>query len=163
MASRYLHRRRVLFHETDLAGIVHFSNFFKYMEEAEHAFLRSVGLSIHPEENWRSPVRHGWPRISATCDFHVPLQFEDEIEIELIVAEVRTKSIRYRFYFWKHPDGERVRAATGEIVVVSVIADRAAGTIQSSPIPEVFRDRIEVHPQAEAGGAPAPTSALPRT
>ena len=103
------------------------------------------------------------PRISATCDFHVPLQFEDEIEIELIVAEVRTKSIRYRFYFWKHPDGERVRAATGEIVVVSVIADRAAGTIQSSPIPEVFRDRIEVHPQAEAGGAPAPISAPPRT
>jgi acyl-CoA thioester hydrolase len=149
MASRYLHRRRVLFHETDLAGIVHFSNFFKYMEEAEHAFLRSIGLSIHPEENWRSPVRHGWPRVSATCDFHAPLQFEDEIEIELLVAEVRTKSIRYRCYFWKRPDGERIRAATGEIVVVSVIADRAAGTIQSTSIPDIFRERIEVHPQLE--------------
>jgi acyl-CoA thioester hydrolase len=149
MASRYLHRRRVLFHETDLAGIVHFSNFFKYMEEAEHAFLRSIGLSIHPEENWRSPVRHGWPRVSATCDFHVPLQFEDDLEIELLVAEVRTKSIRYRCHFWKNPDGQRVRAATGEIVVVSVIADRAAGTIASTPIPDVFRERIQAHPQVD--------------
>lgn len=149
MASRYLHRRRVLFHETDLAGIVHFSNFFKYMEEAEHAFLRSIGLSVHPEENWRSPVRHGWPRVSAKCDFHVPLQFEDEIEIELLVAEVRSKSIRYRGYFWKDPDGKRVRAATGEVVVVSVIADRAAGTIQSAPIPDRFREKIEPHPGLE--------------
>ena len=149
MASRYLHRRRVLFHETDLAGIVHFSNFFKYMEEAEHAFLRSIGLSVHPEENWRSPVRHGWPRVSAKCDFHVPLQFEDEIEIELLVAEVRSKSIRYRGYFWKDPDGKRVRAATGEVVVVSVIADRAAGTIQSAPIPDRFREKLEPHPGLE--------------
>ena len=149
MASRYLHRRRVLFHETDLAGIVHFSNFFKYMEEAEHAFLRSIGLSVHPEENWRSPVRHGWPRVSAKCDFHVPLQFEDEIEIELLVVEVRSKSIRYRGYFWKDPDGKRVRAATGEVVVVSVIADRAAGTIQSAPIPDRFREKLEPHPGLE--------------
>lgn len=160
MASRFLHRRRILFHETDLAGIVHFSNFFKYMEEAEHAFLRSVGLSIHPEENWRTPVRHGWPRVSATCDFHVPLQFEEEIEIELLVAEVRTRSIRYRFHFWKDPDQARIRAATGELVVVSVVADRAAGTIQSQPLPDAFKERLQPHPEAEApSGATLVTSA----
>lgn len=150
MPSRFLHRRRILFHETDLAGIVHFSNFFKYMEEAEHAFLRSVGLSIHPEENWRSPVRHGWPRVRAACDFHMPLQFEEEIEIELQVAEIRTRSIRYRCLIWKDPDGRRLRAATGELVVVSVVADRAAGTIQSAPLPPTFRERLQPHP--EAGG-----------
>jgi YbgC/YbaW family acyl-CoA thioester hydrolase len=144
VASRFLHRRRVRFHETDLAGIVHFSNFFKFMEEAEHAFLRSVGLSIHPDEDWRNPVRRGWPRVSAACDFHIPLQFDDEIEIELLVAEMRTTSIRYRCYLWKDPDGERIKAATGEMVVVSVMADREAGTIQSAPIPESFREKIEV-------------------
>jgi len=149
MASRFLLRRRILFHETDLAGIVHFSNFFKFMEEAEHAFLRSVGLSIHPEENWRSPIRHGWPRVHADFDFHAPLQFEEEIEIELLVAEVRAKSIRYRCVIWKDPDGTRVRAATGEMVVVSVVADRAAGTIESRPLPDAFRDRLQPHPIPE--------------
>ena len=161
MASSYRHRRRILFHETDLAGIVHFSNFFKYMEEAEHAFLRSVGLSIHPEENWRSPVRHGWPRVRATCDFHAPLQFEEEIEIELLVAEVRTRSIRYRCHFWKDPDGARVRAATGELVVVSVIADRAAGTIQSQPLPDAFRDRLQPHPGLDAPHPPTTSEVRP--
>jgi acyl-CoA thioester hydrolase len=149
LVSRFLHRRQVLFHETDLAGIAHFSNFFKYMEEAEHAFLRSVGLSIHPEEDWRSPVRRGWPRVSASFDFHAPLQFEDELEIELVVAEIRTTSIRYRCRLWKDPDGRRIKAATGEMVVVSVVADRAAGTIQSAPIPESFREKIEAAPNLD--------------
>ena len=40
--------RRVQFHETDAAGLVHFSCFFRYMEEAEHALWWAAGLSIHP-------------------------------------------------------------------------------------------------------------------
>jgi acyl-CoA thioester hydrolase len=57
MASRYIHRRRVLFHETDMAGIVHFSNFFKYMEEAEHSFMRSLGLRTTGKDpcGWGGP------------------------------------------------------------------------------------------------------------
>ena len=40
MACEHRLQRRVEFSETDAAGIVHFSNFFRYMEGAEHAFLR---------------------------------------------------------------------------------------------------------------------------
>ncbi|MEL7264077.1 MAG: hypothetical protein AAFP69_04590, partial [Planctomycetota bacterium] len=39
-------QRRVEFRDTDAAGIVHFSAFFPFMETAEHAFLRSLGLSV---------------------------------------------------------------------------------------------------------------------
>ena len=39
--------RRVQFYETDAAGVVHFSDYFRYMEEAEHALWRAAGLSIH--------------------------------------------------------------------------------------------------------------------
>ena len=38
--------RRVEFSDTDMAGIMHFSNFFRFMEAAETAFLRSLGLSV---------------------------------------------------------------------------------------------------------------------
>jgi len=38
--------RRVEFAETDMAGIMHYSNYFRFMETAEHAFFRSLGLSI---------------------------------------------------------------------------------------------------------------------
>jgi YbgC/YbaW family acyl-CoA thioester hydrolase len=37
---------RVEFTDTDMAGIVHFSSFFRYMEVTEHAFFRSLGFSI---------------------------------------------------------------------------------------------------------------------
>ncbi len=63
---RYL--RRVQFHETDQAGVAHFSWFFRYMEEAEHALWRAAGLSID-----RAGCDTGWPRVSATFDFKSPL------------------------------------------------------------------------------------------
>ena len=70
---RYL--RRVQFHETDQAGVAHFSWFFRYMEEAEHALWRAAGLSID-----RAGCDTGWPRVSATFDFKSPLYFEDEFD-----------------------------------------------------------------------------------
>lgn len=151
-ASRFTLRRRILFHETDLAGIVHFSNFFKYMEEAEHAFVRSLGLSVHPPEELRGPIRRGWPRVSAKCDFKAPLFFEEEVEIDLSVAEVRQRSIRYHFDFWKNPDGGaagRALAAVGELVVVRVEADRTQGIITAVEIPVEFRERMQADAAAE--------------
>ena len=41
----FRYSRRVQFSETDLAGIAHFSAFFRFMEEAEHALWRAAGLS----------------------------------------------------------------------------------------------------------------------
>ena len=35
--------RRVEFGDTDMAGIMHFANFFRFMERTEHAFLRTLG------------------------------------------------------------------------------------------------------------------------
>ena len=46
MAHEFTLTRRVEFSETDMAGIVHFSNFFRFMESAEHAFFRSLGFSV---------------------------------------------------------------------------------------------------------------------
>ena len=106
MAHQFTQRRRVTFSETDLAGIMHFSNFFKFMERAEHAFFRSLDLSV-----WENPERippdervH-WPRVHAACDFHAPLRFEEEARVELFVEEVRTRAIRYLIRVWK-ADGE---------------------------------------------------------
>lgn len=141
----FTHRRRVLFHETDLAGIVHFSNFLKYMEEAEHAFLRSIGFSVHPSGPAGVRAEEGWPRLRAECDYHAPLFFDDEIDIEVHVAEVRDKAVRYRFYIWKNGPDARVKSATGQIVAVHVRADRAAGTIRPVPMPEDLRAQLMAH------------------
>ena len=59
MAYEFKVVRSVEFYETDMAGIVHYSNFFRYMEVAEAAFFRSLGLSILAK-NLEAKV--GWPR-----------------------------------------------------------------------------------------------------
>src|SRR3954470_10244919 len=98
MAHEFRLRRRVEFSETDMAGIVHYSNFFRYMEAAEHAFFRSLGFSVvtRPVD---PPV--GWPRVRAECDYSQPLYFEDEFEVKMFVREKRSKSLRYEFVFTK--------------------------------------------------------------
>ena len=50
MPSEFKLTRRIEFAETDMAGIVHFANFFRMMESTEHAFFRSLGLTIHGHE-----------------------------------------------------------------------------------------------------------------
>ena len=133
--------RRVEFAETDMAGIVHFANFYRMMEVTEHAFFRSLGFSIHGHD----PVSTtGWPRVSASCDFRAPLRFEDEVEIHLLVAEVRTRSIRYIFVFRKVADGSEV--ARGEIVAVCASVDKTTGRLSAVPIPEAVRAAVQTAP-----------------
>ena len=60
MPHAFVLRRRVHFYETDAAGIVHFSTFFRYMEEAEHALWRAAGLTVAP-----AGAEPGWPRVAA--------------------------------------------------------------------------------------------------
>ena len=90
MPTGYCLTRRVRFYETDAAGIVHFSWFYRYMEEAEHALWREAGLSIFPEG-----ADIGFPRVSASFDFRRPLYFEDEFEVAIEVAAITTKTIQY--------------------------------------------------------------------
>jgi acyl-CoA thioester hydrolase len=89
-------RRRVEFRDTDAAGIMHFSMFFNYMEQAEHELLRSLGLSVLEHEG---PDAVTWPRVSVSCDYRRPLRFEDEFEIEVSLQRIGEKSITYAFRF----------------------------------------------------------------
>ena len=88
--SEHRYHRRVHFAETDMAGVVHFSQFLRYMEEAEHALWRASGLSIADPA---SPV--GFPRVAATCDYQAPLRFEDEVEIVVRIESINKRSIKY--------------------------------------------------------------------
>ncbi len=141
MPSEFKHIRRIEFAETDMAGIVHFANFFRMMESTEHEFFRSLGFSIHSEEDGTTI---GWPRVSVSCDYSRPLRFEDEVEIHLLVAEVRSRSIRYEFIFRKVADGLEV--ARGTVATVCATVEKATGTLVAVLIPERIRAKIAASP-----------------
>jgi YbgC/YbaW family acyl-CoA thioester hydrolase len=134
--------RTVEFSETDMAGIMHFSNFFRFMEAAEHGFFRSLGFSIHTTE----PEAVGWPRVHATCDFRSPLRFEDSVEVRLLVRERREKSIVYSFIFRKLNEHPVREVARGTLVVACVRRDEATGRMTGVPIPQAIAGKIEAAP-----------------
>lgn len=135
--------RRVEFSDTDMAGIMHYANFFRFMETVEHAFFRSMGFSIWMGEH---VSQVGWPRVHAECDYRSPLRFEDEVEMHLIVREKRARSLSYQIRFRKLNAQPPVEVARGMLVVVCVRKDEH-GVMQAAPIPEELAARLEVAPR----------------
>lgn len=144
MAFRHTLTDRVQFADTDMAGIVHFSNFFRYMERVEHDFFRALGMSIWDGHNEvAAEDRVGWPRVHASCDYKAPLHFEEVFTMELLVEEVRRKTLRYLVRFWKK-DG--TLGAEGRIIAACVQRDKATGRMKAVDIPDRIRDKIEPAP-----------------
>lgn len=147
MPSEFRIIRTVEFSETDMAGIMHFSNFFHWMEACESAFYRSLGL---PLISFVPGNVVGWPRVKASCDFKAPLRFNDTVEVRLLIKEVRTRAVIYVFQFRKVDEDGRVRpdiAAQGEIAAVCVTSD-VTGKMVAQPIPADVSAKLEVAPAA---------------
>src|SRR5882724_13257387 len=141
MAYEYRIVRRVEFSETDMVGIVHYSNFFRYMEAAEHAFFRSIGYSVVTRNV--DPLV-GWPRVHAECDYRRPIRFEDEIEIRMFVTRKKSKSLTYGFWFRKMDGAETVDVAQGSLTVVCV--RHVGGKMKAATSRREIAKKIEVVP-----------------
>lgn len=137
MSREFCYQHRVEFSETDLAGIVHFANYFRYMENAEHALLRSLGLSVHGEIDGRTI---SFPRVKAECTFKAPLAFEDLVRVYVSVQERSRKTITYAFRLEKEDD---TLVALGTITAVCVAIDPATGRMSAVPIPAAIAEGIE--------------------
>ena len=135
MPATFTMLRRVQFSDTDMAGIVHFANFYRYMEETEHEYFRSLGLSIMHNAPDGSVI--GWPRVRATCAFHAPAFYDDLIEIDLILARKGVKSLTMHFQFRRGP----TNIARGELKTVCCIC-RAGGALESIEIPPDYESKF---------------------
>ncbi|HEY2760816.1 MAG TPA: hotdog domain-containing protein, partial [Pirellulales bacterium] len=87
MSTPFHTARFVEFADTDMAGIMHFSAFFRFMEAAEHALLRSLGLSVFSEVGSEVIT---FPRVAASCEFHSPARCEETLDINVTVDRVGT-------------------------------------------------------------------------
>jgi acyl-CoA thioesterase FadM len=86
--------------------------------------------------------------VSASCEYRAPLRFEEEVEIHLRVAEVRTRSIRYQFTFRKPVDGTEV--ARGQVAAVCASVEKATGKLVPVAIPEAIRAQITAAPTGDS-------------
>jgi YbgC/YbaW family acyl-CoA thioester hydrolase len=135
MTAPFRTTRRVEFADTDMAGIVHFANFFRFMEAAEVEFLRARGLSV--ALTWEGQ-KIGFPRVSAACDFFRPARFEDVLDVAVKVHQIGRKSVTYEIEF----------SRAGEVLargrVSSVCCRVGPGQeLESIEIPASLRQRLE--------------------
>lgn len=134
--------RRVEFSDTDMAGIMHFSNFFRFMEATETAFMRSLGLSVVLSSCGLDVCL---PRVHAECDYQLPLRFEDEVLVHLLVEKKGTRTITYQFRFVKTAGPAPVEVARGKLVAVCA-ARQADGTMKAVPLPDAFAHKLQQAP-----------------
>lgn len=124
-------KRMVQFAETDMAGVLHFANYYRMMEEVEHAFWRSHGSGVITR---LGDTDISWPRVATSCEYFSPARFEDELELMFTVAHVGERSATYQIEFLR--DGERI--ALGK--TTAVCCNMNDGRFRPIAIPDKLRD-----------------------
>ena len=78
----FRYTRKAQYHETDKMGIIHHSNYVKWMEEARIAFMESLGFGYDKVEELGiySPVA------GISVSYKNPVNFNDTVEIEVSIT-----------------------------------------------------------------------------
>jgi len=143
MAYDFTTTKKIEFSETDMAGLVHFSNYFRYMEVAERDFFESLELNLiqsAPDD------LVGYPRTRAECKFSAPLRFGDTVKIHLAIKAIKDRSIDYQFRLYKlDKKGYESAVAKGHITTIYTELNED-GSLQSRPLPQALLDKIEEAP-----------------
>ena len=116
---------RVTWADTDAAQVVHYSNYFRLFERAEEEFYRHLGFSftdLRMQGLW-------FPRVEAFCQYKKPAKFNDMLEIEVTVEELKEKAVKFGFRVLN--EGTEELLALG--YVVAVVADKQAARATKIP------------------------------
>ena len=100
--NKYLHK--VNYYETDKMGVVHHSNYIRWMEEARIHFLEAIGFGYDKLESDGiiSPV------IYVECDYKMPSTFGDTILVEVEIEEFKGVKLIMKYTMTNIKTGELV-------------------------------------------------------
>lgn len=89
----FRYERRAYYHETDQMGIIHHSNYLKWMEEARIALMDKLGFSYKKMEELGiiSPV------VAASCEYKKPVKFNDDVFIDVTVEEYNGIKLTFNY------------------------------------------------------------------
>ncbi len=106
---------RVYYEDTDLAGIVYYANYLKFIERGRTEFVRSVGIDqgrLRDEEGIVFAVRH------VEADYLAPARFDDELEVVTSVVELGGARIEMRQEVQR--DGQAIFTAKVTLVAMTM-------------------------------------------
>ena len=132
---------RVRFVETDLMGVVHHSNYFRWFEMARVEYLRLANVLL-PELISAGIV---FPIMDVQCKYRQSAYFDDQIRIEVELVEFSRVKLCFAYKVWRDSDGTLL--AEGK--TRNAFTDIKGRIIR---LPQLYFDRIEAVRQAENGG-----------
>ncbi len=141
-AARSVVRVRVRFHETDLMGIVHHGSYVSYLEVARIEWLRRRGVAY---SEWALHGIH-LAVVELSLRYRAPARFDDEIDVETVLAERRAASFRI--------DYRLVRAADGALLAEG--STRLACVDEAGTLRRVRGEMAEVLARAEGAAVSSP-------
>ena len=93
--------RKVQYYETDMMGVVHHANYFRWFEMGRIAYLREAGIDLNRlmEDGFMVPI------VDASCRYHRPARFDDEIVIETKLSACSKVRIVFTYAVRRKSDG----------------------------------------------------------
>ena len=79
----FIFERKINYYETDRMGVVHHSNYIRFLEEARCAWLEKVGMPFDLLEDNGITI----PVLGVNCQYKYHVTFEDIIEIKTYMKE----------------------------------------------------------------------------
>lgn len=129
----YSTKFRALWVDTDSAGIVHFSNYFRYCERTEEEFLNKLGLDYI---SIAKKYQVTFPRVFASCKYKFPIRYNQIVRVDLEDLEFSDKQIKFKYKIYNETEGRE--AAICEIIIASTDLE----INKSVPIPDEIVEKF---------------------
>jgi acyl-CoA thioester hydrolase len=125
----HLHPLRIYYEDTDLAGIVYYANYLRFIERARTEWVRSLGVDqvVLKDQGIVFAVR----RVEA--DYIFPARFDDVVEVRTVVQGMTGARIVLGQDIWR--GDQRLFAS-----VVTLVAMSDKGT--PTRLPKGIRDKL---------------------
>ncbi|MDD5427638.1 MAG: YbgC/FadM family acyl-CoA thioesterase [Candidatus Omnitrophica bacterium] len=120
--------KKIYYHDTDTGGVVYYSNYFKYMEEARTEYLSGLGIDVadymaggilfavvHLEADYKSPARYG-----------------DKITVSARIDEIGNASIHFT---------QEVKKADAVLVSAKVVLVCISDKMKARRVPEDLKEK----------------------
>ena len=106
----YTYIRRAQYHETDQMGIIHHSNYVKWMEEARIRFLEEMGIDYRrlEESGIISPI------VGISVQYKKTVRFDDEVHIGVYVKKYNGIRLELGYEMRDQADGAVCTTASSQ-------------------------------------------------
>lgn len=106
----YTYIRRTQYHETDQMGIIHHSNYVKWMEEARIRFLEEMGIDYRrlEESGIISPI------VGISVQYKKTVRFDDEVHIGVYVKKYNGIRLELGYEMRDQADGAVCTTASSQ-------------------------------------------------